>query len=88
MDEKGIIMNAIKKVKIIISKYEKRQYMTASGSCEWISLIECILAVGKTFSLWIIFKDKMHKTSWMKILQSGHITLSETGWTDNKLGFA
>ena len=88
MNEKGIMMDAIKKVKIIILKYEKRQYMTASSSCEWVSLIEYISITGKALDSWIIFKGKMHKTSWMKTLQSGHITLSKIGWMDNKLGLA
>ena len=88
MDEKGVMMGASEKVKVIISKNEKRQYMTASGSREWVSLIECISVIGKAQDPWIIFKGKMHKASWMQTLQSGHIALSETGWTDNELGLA
>ena len=34
MDEKNVMMGATEKVKIIIPKNEKRQYMTASGSQE------------------------------------------------------
>ena len=88
MDEKGVMMGASEKVKVIISKNEKRQYMTASDSREWVSLIECISVIGKAQDPWIIFKGKMHKASWMQTLQSGHIALSETGWTDNELGLA
>ena len=88
MDEKGIMMGAAEKARIIISKYEKRQYMTATGSREWISLVECISTIGKALSPWIIFKDKVHKASWMKTLHSGHIALSENGWTDNELELA
>ena len=88
MDEKGVMMGASEKVKVIISKNEKRQYMTASGSREWVSLIECISVIGKAQDPWIIFKGKMHKASWMQTLQSGHIALSETGWMDNELGLA
>jgi hypothetical protein len=88
MDEKGTMMGASEKVKIIISKYEKRQYMTTSGSREWVSLLECISAIGKALPPWVIFKGKVHKASWMKTLESGHIALSDTGWTDNELGLA
>ena len=88
MDEKGIMMGASEKAKVIISKYEKRQYMTANGSREWVSLLECISATGKALSPWVIFKGKMHKASWMKTLKSGHIALSDNGWTDNELGVA
>jgi DDE superfamily endonuclease. len=63
MNKKGVMMEATEKVKVIISKNEKRQYMTASGSQEWVSLIECISVIGKAQDSWIIFKDKMHKAS-------------------------
>ena len=85
MDEKDVMMGASEKMKIIISKKEKRQYMTASGSREWVSLIECISVIGEAQDPWIIFKGKMHKASWMQILKSGHIVLSETGWMNNEL---
>ena len=88
MDEKDIMMGALEKIRVIISKYEKRQYMTASGSREWASLMECISAAGKALSPWIIFKGKVHKASWMKALHSDHIALSDNGWTDNELGLA
>jgi 4-hydroxybenzoate polyprenyltransferase len=88
MDEKGVMMGAAEKTRVIISKHEKKQYMTASGSREWVSFLECISATGKALSPWIIFKGKMHKASWMKALKSGHIALSDNGWTDNELGLA
>ena len=62
--------------------------MIASNSREWVSLIECILVIGKALDSWIIFKDKVHKAAWIKALRSGHIALSKTGWTDNELGLA
>ena len=63
MDEKGVMMGATEKMKIIIPKDEKRQYMTASGNQEWVSLIECISIIGKAQKLWIIFKGKIYKAS-------------------------
>jgi sarcosine oxidase delta subunit len=88
VDEKGIMMGVSNKVKVIISKYEKRQHMSDSGCREWVSLIECISAVGKALDPWLVFKGRAHTASWMKTLRSGHIALSDRGWTDNGLGLA
>ena len=85
MNEKGIMTKVCEKIKIIILKYEKRQYMTTFDSQEWGFLIECILAIEKAFSPYVIFKGKVHKAFWMKALQSGHIVLSNNSWT-NELG--
>ena len=59
--------------------------MIISDSQKWVSLIECISVVEEAQNSWIIFKDKIHKISWMQTLKSDHITFSETDWTDNKL---
>lgn len=80
MNKKGMMMGATEKAKIIISKHEKRQYITSSSSREWVSLVECIPAIGKALDPWAIFKGKVHKASWMKALRAGHIALSDTGW--------
>ena len=34
-------------VKCIISKYEKKLFMTAAESCKWVSLIKCISMANK-----------------------------------------
>jgi hypothetical protein len=47
MNEKDVMMRVTEKMKIIILKNKKRQYMTASGSQEWVSLIECISVIGE-----------------------------------------
>src|SRR5947207_15117738 len=46
MDEKDIMMELIRKVRVIVSKYDKKIYMTQLGNREWISLIECISLDG------------------------------------------
>ena len=88
MDEKGIMTGANEAVKCIISKYEKKTFMTAEGSREWVSLIECISMANKKCPPWIIFKGKLLKASWLKVLKSGHIAVSDNGWTDMELGMA
>jgi hypothetical protein len=47
INEKGIMMGFIGKVKVIISKYEKKVYMIQPGNREWVSLIECISLDGR-----------------------------------------
>jgi len=47
MDEKGVMMGLIGKVRVIVSKYDKKIYMTQPGNREWVSLIECISLDGR-----------------------------------------
>ena len=46
INEKGIMMGLIRKVRVIVSKYDKKIYMTQPGNREWVSLIECISLDG------------------------------------------
>src|SRR5450432_2071316 len=39
MDEKGVLMGDIGKVKVIVSADERKKAITTSGSWEWVSLI-------------------------------------------------
>lgn len=42
-NEKGILISYISKVKVIISKYEKKVYITQPRNRDWVILIKCIL---------------------------------------------
>ena len=86
MDEKGILIGVIKKVKVLISKHEKKNYMIHDGSYEQVTLIECISLSGKVINPQIIFKGKQQQKAWFTALKEGHIALSNNGWTDNELG--
>lgn len=86
MDEKGIMMGFIGKVKVIISKYEKKVYMVQPGNREWVSLIECISLDGRRTRPWVIFKAKQHQERWFSALPGVHIATSPNGWTDNEIG--
>jgi len=87
MDEKGIMMGFIGKVKVIISKHDKKIYMTQPGNREWASLIECISLDGRKTNPWMIFKAKQHQRAWFSALPGVYIALSDSGWTDNDIGF-
>ena len=86
MDEKGIMMGLIGKVRVIVSKYDKKIYMTQPGNREWVSLIECISLDGRRIRPWVIFKAKQHQKAWFSTLPGVHIGLSDNGWTDNEIG--
>lgn len=88
MDEKGFMQGVIAKLKVMISKYDKKKaYMTQCGNREWVSLIECVSMDGRSLPPWIIFKGKLIQKAWKEALKSGEITVSENGWTDNSIGY-
>jgi hypothetical protein len=62
MDEKGIMLGLIGKTGVIVSKHEKKQYITEPRNREWVSLIGCIpLKPGcRRPRPWFIFKGKQH----------------------------
>ncbi len=88
MNEKGFMQGVIAKLRVMISKYEKKAHMTQCGNREWVSLIECISMDGRVLKPWIIFKGKVQQKAWYEVLKEGHIAVSENGWTDNELGLA
>ena len=49
MNEKGFrfMQRVIAKLRVMISKYEKKAHMTQCGNREWVSLIECISMDGR-----------------------------------------
>ena len=79
MDEKGVMMGLIGKVRVIVSKYDKKIYMTQPGNREWVSLIECISLDGCWIRLWVIFKVKQYQKAWFLVLPGVHIGLSDNG---------
>src|SRR6266480_1859128 len=86
MDEKGVMMGFIGKVRVIVSKHDKKIYMTQPGNREWVSLIECISLDGRLTRPWVIFKAKQHQKAWFSAFPEVHIGLSDNGWTDNEIG--
>lgn len=85
MDEKGVIMGILAKVRVICSRKTKKPKITQQGSREWVSLIECISSSGQVLSPFVIFKAKVLYKDWVKALPNGHICASEKGWTDDEL---
>ena len=86
MDEKGFLMGVIKKLKVVIPRYEEKKHITQPGNREWVSIIECISTDGRKLEPWVIFKAKQLQKAWYECEYNGHIATSENGWTDNWIG--
>jgi hypothetical protein len=85
MDEKGVMMGILAKVRVICARKTKKPKITQQGSREWVSLIECISSNGRVLSPFVIFKAKVLYKDWINALPNGHICASERGWTDDEL---
>ena len=87
MDENGYMIGIAGSSKVVFSKYQKQAFINQAGNREWASLIEAIGTTGRRLPLFVILKGKKWKDDWfIPELESGDcISLSENGWTDNKL---
>jgi hypothetical protein len=79
MDEKGMLAGLIGKVKVMISKNEKKGYMTQPGNRDWVTLIECISQIGIKLKPFIIFNAKRYQEAWYKALPGVIIGLLDNG---------
>jgi hypothetical protein len=88
IDEKGIMIGVLAKLKVICSHKHKKTRTTQQGSREWVSLIECISSDGRVLSPYVIFKAKHLLKDWYNEFQQdggGTIAVSDRGWTDDEL---
>ena len=83
------MLRVISKVKVIVSKHEKKQYITKLGNHEQASLIKCIpLKPGRRRPCpWFIFKGKQHQKQQWAAYDKAYIALSHKGQTDNELRY-
>ena len=81
------MMGINKSFKVVFSKYQKQAFIKQAGNQEWVSLIEAIGTSNWRLPLFVILKSKKWKDDWyINNIQPGNrISLSENGWTDNKL---
>ncbi len=87
MDENGYMIGVAGSFKVVFSKYQKQAFINQASNREWASLIEAIGTTGQRLPLFVIFKGKRWKDDWYPkdIERNSRISLSENGWTDNKL---
>ncbi|SLM41441.1 HTH CenpB-type DNA-binding domain [Lasallia pustulata] len=43
--------------------------------------------IPQSLKPWVIFKGKQHMKAWWDVFTTGHISVSENGWTDNDICF-
>ncbi|KAI9044681.1 uncharacterized protein KD926_011651 [Aspergillus affinis] len=90
MDETGFQMGVVLTAKVICGT-ESRQTNARSiqpGNREWVISIVTINATGSVLPPQIIFAGKMQQEKWFEALPDDwRISLSENGWTNDKLGF-
>jgi hypothetical protein len=89
-DEAGFMMGKIT-TQLVITASERRGRPNAvqPGNREWVTLIQAINAAGWTIPPFLIFAGQYHLSAWYEedIPRDWAITVSENGWTTNKLGF-
>ncbi len=87
MDENGYMLGVGGSSKVVFSKYQKQAFIKQARNREWASLIEAIGTTGRQLSLFVILKGKKWKDDWYteEMGPRDQISLSENGWTDNKL---
>ena len=86
MDKKGFIQGVVTKLRVIISKHERKTTITQYGNREQVSLIKCISIDRRILKPWVIFKAKQQQKAQHEVLKEGYIAVSKNGWTDNELG--
>ncbi|KAH8430077.1 transposase [Aspergillus melleus] len=90
MDETGFQMGVAATAKVVCGA-ESRESNARSvqpDNREWVTAIITINAAGIVLPPQIIFAGKMQQERWFKdIPKSYRISMSENGWTNDKLGF-
>src|SRR6266480_6663648 len=89
-DETGFAIG-IAGISRVVTASDRRgkPYQIQPGDREWVTAIESINASGWHLPPMVIFKGKVHLSTWYKdaaIPPDWVIAVSENGWTNNKLG--
>src|SRR5579871_4323983 len=73
---------------VVIDTSASNAYEVQSGRQEWLTVIECVSAVGEKIPPYIIFKGQNLMTSWLPEQLSGGwmFACNTSGWTNNYHG--
>ena len=89
-DQTGCQMGVIATAKVVTGTDRAGRPRTVQpGNQEWVTIIECINALGGSIPPLIIFKAVMHQAAWYEdniIPHDWSIGVSENGWTTNEIG--
>jgi hypothetical protein len=88
MDETGVALGVCTNHQVLADARKKKAYKGSPESREWVSIIECINAVGKKLPCLVIFKGVHIQTTWIPSRNTPDwlYTTSENGWTSNAIG--
>ena len=88
IDETGIALGVCSNQRVIGSSSTTQTYIQTPENREWVSIIECISALGKKITPVVIFKGKSLQSSWFTLGRTPeyYYTTSENGWTSNAIG--
>jgi hypothetical protein len=88
-DETGFAMGLIATAKVITrAEYYGRRSVLQPGNREWVTLIECVGAMGFVLPPTIIFKSSLYQQyAWYDDLPGDwRIEISPNGWTTDEIG--
>ena len=85
-------MGVIGSMKVVTgSERRTRPTLVQPGNREWVTVIQSICAAGYATPPFIIYKGRVHISAWYEeadIPYDWKLSVSENGWTNNKLGLA
>jgi len=89
-DETGCQMGVISTARVVTGTDRAGRPRTVQpGNREWVTIIECINAMGASIPPLVIFEAIMHQAAWYQAIPPDwSIGVSENGWTTNEIGLA
>ena len=86
MDETGVMLCKLGSVKVLVGKYNPRDYRGASVKRTIVTAIECVSANGRSLLPMIIWPATTHRSNWTIFPTPGwHYACSDSGYTDSKI---
>jgi hypothetical protein len=88
MDETGVMLSMPGSVKVLVSKYDKRDYRGARVKRTSVTAIECISGDGRYLNPMIIWPANTHRSNWTTFHTPGwQYACSDSGYTDSIISF-
>jgi hypothetical protein len=87
-DETGFMMGVAATSKVVTSSERVgRAVVVQPGNREWVTVIECVNALGWSLPAFVILAGKVHQSSWYCDLPlDWTVGVSDNGWTTDQLG--
>jgi hypothetical protein len=91
MDEQGLRQGSRSNGRVlgpVTKSGSKRTYVKEPGTTDWVSIVECASAEGRSIKPLVIFKGAGLQSTWFPVdnVPDWHYTVSENGWTSNDIG--